>query len=61
MIKGINEKIKEALDGRTNRWLSKKCGIQESELSRIMTGRLIPTQLQLDKINIIINTKFRVI
>jgi ribosome-binding protein aMBF1 (putative translation factor) len=40
-----------ALDGRTNRWLSSKCGIHESEISRIRLGRLIPTAKQLEKIN----------
>jgi DNA-directed RNA polymerase specialized sigma54-like protein len=42
--------LKIALDGRTNRWLSKKTGIQESEISRIVSGRLIPTNKQLEKI-----------
>jgi DNA-directed RNA polymerase specialized sigma54-like protein len=46
----LTELLKIALDGRTNRWLANKTGIQESEISRIVSGRLIPTDKQLDKI-----------
>jgi DNA-directed RNA polymerase specialized sigma54-like protein len=46
----LTELLKIALDGRTNRWLANKTGIQESEISRIVSGRLIPTEKQLDKI-----------
>jgi DNA-directed RNA polymerase specialized sigma54-like protein len=48
--KNLTELLKIALDGRTNRWLANKTGIQESEISRIVSGRLIPTDKQLDKI-----------
>jgi DNA-directed RNA polymerase specialized sigma54-like protein len=46
----LTELLKIALDGRTNRWLANKTGIQESEISRIVSGRLIPTEKQLEKI-----------
>jgi DNA-directed RNA polymerase specialized sigma54-like protein len=46
----LTELLKIALDGRTNRWLANKTGIQESEISRIVSGRLIPTDKQLEKI-----------
>jgi hypothetical protein len=46
----LHEKIKLALDGRKNKWLVEKSGIQASEISRIVSGRLIPTDTQLDKI-----------
>lgn len=46
----LHEKIKIALDGRKNKWLSEKSGIQPSEISRIVSGRLIPTDTQLEKI-----------
>ena len=42
--------LQKALDGRTNRWLSIKTGIHESEISRIVKGRLIPTDVQSKKI-----------
>ncbi len=48
--KTLTELLKIALDGRTNRWLANKTGIQESEISRIVSGRLIPTNKQLEKI-----------
>jgi DNA-directed RNA polymerase specialized sigma54-like protein len=48
--KNLTELLKIALDGRTNRWLANKTGIQESEISRIVSGRLIPTEKQLEKI-----------
>ncbi|MEY2869604.1 MAG: hypothetical protein RIR01_2101 [Bacteroidota bacterium] len=48
--KTLTELLKIALDGRTNRWLANKTGIQESEISRIVSGRLIPTEKQLEKI-----------
>jgi DNA-directed RNA polymerase specialized sigma54-like protein len=48
--KTLTELLKIALDGRTNRWLANKTGIQESEISRIVSGRLIPTDKQLEKI-----------
>jgi len=53
-------KIKELLDGRTNRWLHKKTGIGESELSKILSGRLIPSKSQVEKINWVFGTDFKV-
>ena len=44
------ELVKKALDGRTNRWLSQKTGISESELSRILNGILIPSETQKQRI-----------
>jgi hypothetical protein len=46
----FHEQVVIALDGRTNRVLSERTGIHESEISRIVSGRLIPTQAQVDKI-----------
>lgn len=46
----LHEKIKIALDGRKNKWLVEKSGIQASEISRIVSGRLQPTDTQLEKI-----------
>jgi len=46
----LHEKIKIALDGRKNNWLAEKTGIHYSEISRIVSGRLIPTDTQLNKI-----------
>ena len=49
----FHDALKEALDGRTNKWLSEKTGISPSELSRIVSGRLIPSPNQIEKIEAI--------
>ena len=54
----LKDLIRERLDGRPNRWLAERCNIHESEISRILTGRLTPTQGQLDKINTALTTDF---
>lgn len=46
----FHKALNDALDGRTNRWLCVKTGIGESEISRIVSGRLIPTENQKQKI-----------
>ena len=45
-----HEKVKLAMDSRRNNWLSEKTGIHASEISRILKGRLIPTEKQKEKI-----------
>jgi hypothetical protein len=47
----IHERIKEALDGRTQRWLSLNAKIPESELSRKMQGKLLFTNTEIIRIN----------
>ena len=47
----LHEKIKEALDGRTQRWLSLNAKIPESELSRKMQGKLLFTDAEISRIN----------
>ena len=46
----FNEALKLALDGRTNKWLCDKTGISSSEISRIVSGKLIPSDRQKKKI-----------
>jgi hypothetical protein len=46
----FHQKVKIALDGRKNKWLVERSGIQSSEISRILNGRLIPTDRQIEKI-----------
>ena len=50
----FQEALIKAMDGRTNRWLMSKCGIHESEISRFTTGRLIPTDKQVEKIKTVL-------
>lgn len=47
----LHERIKEALDGRTQRWLSLNAKIPESELSRKMQGKLLFTDAEIARIN----------
>ena len=47
----LHERIKEALDGRTQRWLSLNAKIPESELSRKMQGKLLFTDAEITRIN----------
>lgn len=58
--KQLHEILVEKMDGRTNRWLHKKTLIAESELSRIMNGRLTPTEKQLEKINTALNLNLKI-
>lgn len=46
----FHEQMDKAMDGRTNRIMAEKTGIHESEISRIKSGRLNPTQEQINKI-----------
>ena len=54
----LHERIKEALDGRTQRWLSLNAKIPESELSRKMQGKLLFTDAEIARINEALKTDF---
>jgi hypothetical protein len=54
----LHERIKEALDGRTQRWLSLNAKIPESELSRKMQGKLLFTDAEIIRINEALKTDF---
>ena len=54
----LHERIKEALDGRTQRWLSLNAKIPESELSRKMQGKLLFTDAEIIRINDALRTNF---
>ena len=54
----LHERIKEALDGRTQRWLSLNAKIPESELSRKMQGKLLFTNAEISRINEALKTDF---
>ncbi len=47
----IPEQIKIALDGRTQRWLSFKVEIPESDFSKKMNGVLAFTKEEIERIN----------
>lgn len=45
----------EKMDGRPNKWLHDKTDIAQSELSRILAGKLEPSDAQKEKINAVLN------
>lgn len=47
----IPQQIEVALDGRTQRWLSLKVNIPESDLSKKMTGKMDFTEDEISRIN----------
>lgn len=52
----IGQQVKDALDGRTNRWLSIKTSIPESELSKKINDKSDFTQQEITTINKILNS-----
>jgi len=55
----IPDQIKEALDGRTQRWLSFEVRIPEQELSKKMNNVLSFTEEELAAIEVRLNFKFK--
>ena len=51
----VVDQIKAALDGRTQRWLSLRAQIPESDLSKKMNGTWEFDQEEIDKINEVLN------
>ncbi len=55
----IPELIKKGLDGRSQRWLCFKTGLNESEFSSRMKGWKLFTQEEIDKINAVLQTNIQ--
>lgn len=53
--KKLHEIWVEKMDDRPNKWLHKKTGIAQSEISRILSGKLEPSDAQKDKINAVLD------
>jgi hypothetical protein len=51
----LAKEVKEALDGRTNRWLALKIGMPETDISKKMRGRISFTKEEIDAINRLLN------
>lgn len=47
----VGKQVKEALDGRSNRWLSLKVGIPESELSKKINDKINFSDEEIYRIN----------
>jgi len=54
MAKKQHEVWNEKLNGRTNKWLHEKTGISTSDISRILNGKLIPSEGQIKKIDAVL-------
>lgn len=50
--------IREALDGRKQRWLAEKTGISEYYLSNKLNGEFPFNSFEIERINILLDTKF---
>jgi hypothetical protein len=57
--KTVQEQVKEALDGRTQRWLSFSIRVPESDLSKKMKGKSEFTQDEIDSINTLLNSQIK--
>lgn len=55
----VAEQVLTALDGRTQRWLSLRAQIPESELSRKMNGKIKFTKLEIDHINSVLGSQIK--
>lgn len=47
----LQEQLKIAMDGRTQRWLSLEVKIAEAELSKKISGSMLFNQAEIDRIN----------
>lgn len=57
----IGKKIKEALDGRTQRWLAVQVGMTDVDLSNRINGIHQFNQEQLDKINLVLDLNLEIV
>lgn len=57
--KSVGELIKEALDGRTQRWLAYKISMSEDKLSNKIKGLTDFTDSEVATINAILKTKIK--
>jgi hypothetical protein len=58
-ILSVADQVKYALDGRTQRWLSFRAEIPESDLSKKMNGVLDFTEDEIKRINEILDCKIK--
>lgn len=55
----IGQKVKTALDGRSNRWLSLKVGIAESDISKKLNDKLDFTATEISQINKVLKCEIK--
>lgn len=59
VVLSIGEQVKNALDGRTQRWLSLAARIPEAELSKKINGEREFTSEEIKRINEVLKSKIR--
>lgn len=57
-MQAIGREIKSHFN-RNQGWLARQIGMSEAQLSRKMSGMVEWTQIELDKINAVLGTKFK--
>lgn len=55
----IPEQVKKALDGRSQRWLSLKVAIPETELSKKMNGAAEFSEEEIKRVNEVLKSKIK--
>lgn len=58
-IVSIPDQVRDALDGRTQRWLSFNVKIPESDLSKKMNNSVPFTQDEIDRINAVLKSNIK--
>lgn len=58
-IVSIPDQVRDALDGRTQRWLSFNVKIPESDLSKKMNNSVPFTQEEIDRINAVLKSNIK--
>ena len=60
VIESLQEQVKKALDGRSQRWLCFKVQISESDFSKKVRGKLMKfTQEEIDAINAVLKSNIK--
>jgi len=54
----LGAQIKKALDGRKQKWLAQKLGINDAHLSNKLSGVLPFSDQEIEDINILLSTEF---
>ncbi len=55
----VGQQVKAALDGRSNRWLSMKMIIPESDMSKKINDKIDFTPEEIEKINTLLGVKIK--
>lgn len=59
VLLSIPDQVTQALDGRTQRWLSLKIQMPEDELSKRMKGKKEFSDDEIEQINLVLDSKIK--